>query len=182
LVGALSQSKSDYTTSASEEDNVASGVQDGTQSTDNELIYLSSESPYTLHTLSPNTSYIIGGLVDRNRHKGICYKKACDLGLKTAKLPIGEYLNMASRKVLATNHVVEIMIAWFETGDWGESFLRVMPARKGGVLKGSSAPETPAEEEDEDQAEDEDLDNNDLEESTSTNDERLPAEVIVQPA
>ena len=100
-----------------------------------EVVYLTSDSPYTLDRLQPYSTYIVGGLVDKNRHKGICYKTACDRGIKTAKLPIGEFMEMQSRFVLATNHVVEIMVRWLESGDWGESFVKVMPKRKGGVLK-----------------------------------------------
>ena len=99
------------------------------------IVYLTSDSPHTLDRLSPNTSYIIGGLVDKNRHKGICYKRACERGIPTAKLPIGEYMTMQSRSVLAINHVVEIMLKWLETGDWGEAFLSVIPKRKEAKLK-----------------------------------------------
>ncbi|MCJ1241938.1 tRNA (guanine(9)-N(1))-methyltransferase [Varicellaria rhodocarpa] len=100
-----------------------------------EVIYLSSESPNSLAELKPYSTYIIGGLVDRNRLKGICYKRAMDRGIKTAKLPIGDYMQMTSRFVLATNHVVEIMLKWLELRDWGEAFLSVIPKRKGGTLK-----------------------------------------------
>jgi tRNA (guanine9-N1)-methyltransferase len=107
-----------------------------------EVVYLTSDSPHTLSTLSPYSTYIVGGLVDKNRHKGICYKTACDRGIKTAKLPIGEYLDMSSRKVLTTNHVVEILLRWLEEaadgkeeGAWGRAFLRVIPKRKGGRLR-----------------------------------------------
>ena len=100
-----------------------------------EVIYLTSDSPNTLTELRPYSIYIVGGLVDRNRHKGICYKRAMERGIKTAKLPIGDYMQMASRFVLATNHVVEIMLRWLELGDWGKAFLQVMPKRKGGMLK-----------------------------------------------
>jgi tRNA (guanine9-N1)-methyltransferase len=103
-----------------------------------EVVYLTSDSPHTLKRLQPYSTYIIGGLVDKNRHKGICYKTACDRGVKTAKLPIGEFMEMQSRFVLATNHVVEIMLRWLECGDWGQSFVEVMPKRKGGVLKAAS--------------------------------------------
>ena len=100
-----------------------------------EIIYLTSDSPHTLDELRPHSTYIIGGLVDKNRHKGICYRTACDKGIKTAKLPIGDYMEMTSRFVLATNHVVEIMLRWLECGDWGEAFMKVIPKRKGGKLK-----------------------------------------------
>lgn len=99
------------------------------------IIYLSSDSPHTLDVLSPYTTYIIGGLVDKNRHKGICYKRAREHNIPTAKLPIGEYMTMQSRTVLATNHVMEIMLRWLEDGDWGKAFLRVIPKRKEAKLK-----------------------------------------------
>ncbi|PWY92677.1 hypothetical protein BO70DRAFT_357819 [Aspergillus heteromorphus CBS 117.55] len=102
---------------------------------DGEVVYLSSDSPNTLTELKPFSTYIVGGLVDKNRHKAICYKAAVEKGIKTAKLPIGDYIQMASRQVLATNHVVEIMLRWLELGDWGKAFLSVIPQRKGGTLK-----------------------------------------------
>ncbi|KAI4260924.1 MAG: hypothetical protein LQ352_000079 [Teloschistes flavicans] len=106
-----------------------------TEPSGQEVVYLTSDSPDILTELKPYTTYVIGGLVDKNRHKGICYKRAMDHGVKTARLPIGDYMKMASRFVLATNHVVEIMLRWLELGDWGKAFLEVMPKRKGGVLK-----------------------------------------------
>lgn len=102
---------------------------------DGEVIYLSSDSPHTLTELKPYDTYIIGGLVDKNRHKGICHKHALEAGVKTAKLPIGDYIQMVSRQVLATNHVVDIMLKWLELGDWGEALMKVLPPRKGGKLK-----------------------------------------------
>lgn len=106
---------------------------------DGEIVYLSSDSSETLTELKPYSTYIIGGLVDKNRHKGICYKRATELGIRTAKLPIGEHLRMASRHVLATNHVVEIMLKWLELGDWGQAFMQVIPQRKGVSLKTSES-------------------------------------------
>ncbi|KAF9873452.1 hypothetical protein CkaCkLH20_08911 [Colletotrichum karsti] len=110
------------------------------------IVYLSADSPNTIERLEPGMNYVIGGLVDRNREKGLCHKRARDLGIKTAKLPIGEYMNISSRRVLATNHVVEIMLKWLETGDWAEAFLSVIPKRKEAHLKGEggSASGTPA--------------------------------------
>jgi tRNA (guanine9-N1)-methyltransferase len=103
-----------------------------------EIVYLSSESDNVLTHLKPNSTYIIGGLVDKNRHKGICHKRAVERGIKTAKLPIGQYLEMKSRQVLVTNHVLDIMLKWMELGDWGKAFMAVMPERKGAKLKGDT--------------------------------------------
>ena len=106
-----------------------------------ETVYLTSESPNTLRSLKPHGTYIIGGLVDRNRHKGLCYKRATERSVKTAKLPIADYMDLAGRLVLATNHVSEILLAWLETGDWGQALEKVMPKRKGAVLKGEKEQE-----------------------------------------
>ena len=122
-------------------DKVASQQTPIGQSEEGEVVYLTSDSPETLTELRPYSTYIIGGLVDRNRHKGVCYKKARDRGIKTAKLPIGDYMQMTSRFVLATNHVAEIMLRWLELGDWGKAFLQVVPKRKGGTLKNCSREE-----------------------------------------
>ncbi|KAJ3940864.1 tRNA (guanine(9)-N(1))-methyltransferase [Colletotrichum fioriniae] len=111
------------------------------------IVYLSSDSVNTLDRLEPNTSYVIGGLVDRNREKGLCHRRAREMGIRTAKLPIGEYMNLSSRRVLATNHVVEIMLNWLETGSWAEAFLKIIPKRKEAKLKeegAGSASGTPA--------------------------------------
>ncbi|KAF1843707.1 uncharacterized protein K460DRAFT_368563 [Cucurbitaria berberidis CBS 394.84] len=120
----------------SEEDG-ASGEEEKTDKTieEGEIVYLSAESDNVLTHLKPNSTYIIGGLVDKNRHKGICHKRAVERGIKTAKLPIGEFLEMNSRQVLVTNHVLEIMLKWMESGDWGKAFMEVIPKRKGGKLK-----------------------------------------------
>ncbi|KAI1398400.1 tRNA-methyltransferase-domain-containing protein [Hypoxylon fuscum] len=100
-----------------------------------EIVYLTADSPYVLNRLEPGCVYVVGGLIDRNREKGVCYKVAKDANVRTAKLPIDQYMAMQSRHVLATNHVVEILLAWLETGDWGEAFMKVLPKRKGGKLK-----------------------------------------------
>ena len=100
-----------------------------------EIVYLSSEATETLHTLKPYSTYIIGGLVDKNREKGVCHARATERGVKTAKLPIGEFLDLTSRRVLATNHVFEIMLKSCEDGDWGRAFMGVIPKRKGGKLR-----------------------------------------------
>lgn len=138
-------------------------VEDDTSSEEGEIIYLSSESDNVLTHLKPNGTYIIGGLVDKNRHKGICHKRAVNRGIKTAKLPIKEYLEMRDRQVLVTNHVHEILLKWMEFGDWGKAFMEVMPKRKGGKLRedgdddqgGSHAGEENGEEDEEGQGEQE---------------------------
>ncbi|KAK4360110.1 hypothetical protein RND71_022339 [Anisodus tanguticus] len=94
------------------------------------LVYLTADAETTLDVLDPKHIYIIGGLVDRNRWKGLTMKKAEDQGIQTAKLPIGMYLKMSSSQVLTVNQVVEILLKYLETRDWKTSFFEVIPQRK----------------------------------------------------
>jgi tRNA (guanine9-N1)-methyltransferase len=106
-----------------------------------EVVYLTADTEETLTELKPYSTYIIGGIVDKNRHKGLCYKRAKEAGIRTAKLPIGEYIEMSHRAVLTTNQVNEIMLRWLEYKHWGEAFMKAIPSRKGGKLKASTEAE-----------------------------------------
>ncbi|KAI0511680.1 hypothetical protein KFK09_012312 [Dendrobium nobile] len=99
------------------------------------LIYLTADAETTLEELDTNRIYIIGGLVDRNRWKGITMKKANEQGIQSAKLPIGNYIKLASSQVLTVNQVVEILLKFVETGDWKNAFFTVIPQRKRGAVE-----------------------------------------------
>ncbi|KAI3923462.1 hypothetical protein MKW92_028777 [Papaver armeniacum] len=96
------------------------------------LVYLTADSETIVDEVDPRKIYIIGGLVDRNRWKGLTMKKANDQGIQTAKLPIGSYLKMSSSQVLTVNQVFEILLKFVETKDWKTSFFDVIPQRKRG--------------------------------------------------
>jgi tRNA (guanine9-N1)-methyltransferase len=66
-------------------------------------VYLTAESDTVIQTLSSDEVYIIGGLVDHNRIKGHVHEKITGMGFRTARLPIEEYLEMKTRKVLTVN-------------------------------------------------------------------------------
>lgn len=134
LAGALAKQSTDHSTRMMDEE-ADTALNDRNGAAEGETVYLTSESPETLQDLKPYSTYVIGGLVDKNRHKGICYKRALDRGVRTAKLPVGDYMKMQSRFVLATNHVNEIMLKWLSTGDWAKAFVEVMPQRKGASLR-----------------------------------------------
>ncbi|EFA77867.1 Putative RNaseIII [Heterostelium album PN500] len=95
-----------------------------------QLVYLTAESPNILQKIDPTKHYIIGSFVDHNKLKGYTYKKATEQGIATAQLPIAEYIQLSSRKVLAINHVFEILLQFAHNNDWKESFEKVIPSRK----------------------------------------------------
>lgn len=68
------------------------------------IVYLTSDSDNVLEELNPNAVYIIGGLVDHNHHKGLSLQKAEEKGLKTARLPLSEYISIKTRTVLTIVH------------------------------------------------------------------------------
>lgn len=94
-------------------------------------VYLTADTDEVVESLDPGYTYIIGGIVDKNRHKNLCLKKAQELGLRVGRLPIDNYIKLNSRQVLATSHVFELCCNWFETEhDWSAAFNKVLPPRK----------------------------------------------------
>jgi tRNA (guanine9-N1)-methyltransferase len=122
------------------------------------LVYLTADSPHELLHLSKEDKYIIGGIVDRNRHKNLCYEKAKSLGIRHARLPIGSFIKLSSRQVLTIDQVVSIMVKYLNTLDWETAFFECIPKRKG--LSKLNAPEM-----EEDQEEDEEKEEKEDQES-----------------
>lgn len=63
-------------------------------------MYLTSDSDNVLGELSNEDVYVIGGLVDHNRHKGMCHDGAMKEGIRHARLPIRENILIKCRTVL----------------------------------------------------------------------------------
>lgn len=121
-----------------------------------DAIYLTADTDDTLEALELGKTYIIGGIVDKNRYKGLCRAKADRLGIRAAKLPLSQEMMQAvernvraqgestreedadddgekgfvGRKVLTVNQVVEILTAWTETRDWVKALEKALPRRK----------------------------------------------------
>ncbi len=69
------------------------------------LVYLTADSPNVIHTLDKEKNYIIGGIVDRNRHKGITYEIAKKQGIATGRLPLDTVVHLGeASRVLTVNH------------------------------------------------------------------------------
>eukprot|EP00468_Gymnochlora_sp_CCMP2014_P011056 CAMPEP_0167757262 /NCGR_PEP_ID=MMETSP0110_2-20121227/9827_1 /TAXON_ID=629695 /ORGANISM="Gymnochlora sp., Strain CCMP2014" /LENGTH=316 /DNA_ID=CAMNT_0007643431 /DNA_START=26 /DNA_END=976 /DNA_ORIENTATION=+ len=99
------------------------------------LVYLTADSETILSELNPDDIYIIGGIVDKNIHKGLCKSIAAKQKIRTAQLPISQYLVGSTRKVITVNQVFSILVKFREIGDWGKAFIEVMPPRKGFSLR-----------------------------------------------
>ncbi|KAM3963400.1 tRNA methyltransferase 10 homolog A [Aphomia sociella] len=95
------------------------------------IVYLTSESDNIVENFEEDTYYVIGGLVDHNKHKGLCHRIAVEQGIRHAQLPLGKYVNMKTRKVLTIDHVFEIILKVCDGVPWQEALIKVLPERKG---------------------------------------------------
>ncbi|EPB80730.1 tRNA (guanine-N(1)-)-methyltransferase [Ancylostoma ceylanicum] len=100
-----------------------------------EVVYLTADSDNVLSEIDDTKVYVIGGLVDHNSHKGLCLDLAVRKGYGHARLPIDEFVEMKTRKVLTINHVFEILVHYTNNHDWEKAFFTVIPPRKGMAKK-----------------------------------------------
>ena len=94
------------------------------------IYYLSADSENNTENIDKNSTYIIGGIVDRNKYKGLSLNKAKELGINHGKFPIGEYLKLQSSQVLTTNHTFHILNEFSIRHDWKEALVSIIPKRK----------------------------------------------------
>ena len=96
----------------------------------NNIYYLSADSENNIDNIDNQSTYIIGGIVDRNKYKGLSLNKAKELKINHGKFPIGEYLKLQSSQVLTTNHTFHILNEFSIKHDWKEAFISIIPKRK----------------------------------------------------
>ena len=99
------------------------------------LVYLTSDSPNELTEFDESKVYIIGGLVDHNHHKSLCYDLAVKNGLDHCRLPISKFMSMKTRQVLTVNQVFQIICKYMDCKDWKQAFVDILPKRKGAEIK-----------------------------------------------
>lgn len=95
-----------------------------------DLVYLTADAAEVVESFGAGKVYIIGGLVDRNRHKNCTLAKAREQGIATARLPIGEHMKLSTSMVLTVNQVLDIMLRYAATGDWRQALDEAVPLRK----------------------------------------------------
>ena len=100
------------------------------------IVYLSADAEDVVEKLEEGKVYVIGGIVDHGKEKGLALREAQRAGVKTARLPIDEHMKSSTRRVLTVNHVFELLQMVHDLdGDWAESMERVLPSRKGFIRK-----------------------------------------------
>lgn len=124
------------------------GTEAESKTTRESVIYLTADSDEELMELKEGETYVIGGICDHNRYtvrqtcilnghdmtdgyvQRLCLNKAVESGIRTAKLPIGRFLSLTTRKILTVNQAFEILVKWVETRDWEKALYTVIPKRK----------------------------------------------------
>nr|XP_021509657.1 tRNA methyltransferase 10 homolog B isoform X2 [Meriones unguiculatus] len=107
------------------------------------LVYLTPDSEHPLEDIDLNTVYIIGGLVDESIQKKVTFQKAREYSIKTARLPIQEYMVRRQNEknyhseILAINQVFDILSTYFETHNWPEALKKGVSPGKGYILRNS---------------------------------------------
>jgi len=95
------------------------------------LIYLTADAEEKVYNFDSEMIYVIGGIVDRNRHKGCTMEKATKQGIRTAQLPLADYIAMGSySRVLTVNHVLNMILDHQLSKDWRGVCARCVPGRK----------------------------------------------------
>ncbi|MXQ89502.1 hypothetical protein E5288_WYG000930 [Bos mutus] len=107
------------------------------------LVYLTPDSDHALENVDLNKVYILGGLVDESIQKKVTFQKAQEHSVKTARLPIQEYMVKCQNgknyhsEILTINQVFDILSTYFETQNWPEALKKGVSSRKGYVLQNS---------------------------------------------
>lgn len=111
------------------------------------LVYLTPYSPNVLVDFNPNDVYVIGAVVDRGENGPITLMKARELGIRTAWLPISQYIIWRHKhKSLPLNIVGDIMRDFKNTRDWSTALAHVpqrlkRPSREGRPMQHRMASE-----------------------------------------
>lgn len=97
------------------------------------LVYLSPDSPNVLQEYSHDDIYILGALIDKRIPRKYSYNKAQELGIRSARLDLGNYLEKTRQKLpyLAFSDVFNVMVDARDTdGNWFYAFQNLITGRK----------------------------------------------------
>ncbi|EKF37747.1 hypothetical protein MOQ_002055 [Trypanosoma cruzi marinkellei] len=95
-----------------------------------QVVFLTADTENVLERLDPGTVYIVGAFVDHNARKFLTRDAARRHGVRMARLPLEESMEVGNRcKVLTVNHVVEVLCRYADCGEWRSAF-DVLPTRR----------------------------------------------------
>lgn len=107
-----------------------------TDQSEQNIVYLSGDAEDTLPDVEAllkddSKIFVIGGLVDHNRHKNLCQTRAHSRNIPTAKLPLKENITLCQRHILSTVAVFEILLHVLSSHkSWREALIMSVPKRK----------------------------------------------------
>jgi tRNA (guanine9-N1)-methyltransferase len=95
----------------------------------NNIIYLTPDSENTIETLVEGKCYIIGGLIDRNKHKNFTLEFAKESGIQTSKFPLNDFFKLKS-SVLTVDQSFSILSNFYNSNNWEDAIISSIPKRK----------------------------------------------------
>ncbi|CCW61543.1 unnamed protein product [Phytomonas sp. EM1] len=100
------------------------------------IVFLTADADEILEDIQPGHVYIVGAFVDHNRYKALSKTCAQAHGVRVARLPIKESIDLQNRSVVLTiNHLVEVLTSYMQpekgcTRDWARALNTVLPVRR----------------------------------------------------
>lgn len=95
------------------------------------VVFLTADADTVLDRVERNTVYIIGAFVDHNQHKLLSLNAAVRHGVRTARLPIKENIDVRNRcQILTINHVVDVLTQFMIKNSWQDALETVLPVRR----------------------------------------------------
>ena len=105
------------------------------------VVYFSPDAEEVCGELEEDKIYVIGGIVDRDRLKGVSYKTCKEKEIRAVRLPINEcgVLEEGEKfpnKSLNVNTMYNVLLKYSECGEWKEALRPLLPTRRGFKTRG----------------------------------------------
>ena len=90
------------------------GIGSGLNAALDKIVYLTADGDEELSDLQNDEVYVVGGLVDHNRLKGVCREKGREARVRTARLPLAGNMPLLGSKVpvRAAPGVPDAVLIW----------------------------------------------------------------------
>ncbi|CAD8108059.1 unnamed protein product [Paramecium sonneborni] len=93
------------------------------------IVYLSPDGEEELQEIKEDEVYVIGGLVDRVIMKNATLNRSRQLGVRSAKLPIGQFIKKNYKKCLNVSTAALMISGWLQYKDWSKAFDSIVPQK-----------------------------------------------------